>query len=61
MKTNAKKQAAGRAPRPISDPFRKPVARPGHPLTRAKPEGRAHPAERKAKHKRPPGDGEGDD
>jgi hypothetical protein len=29
-----------------------------HPLERAKPEGRAHPAERKVKHKRPPSDGE---
>jgi hypothetical protein len=61
VKTNAKQQTLGRAPRPVFDPIRKPAARPGHPLTRAKPEERAHPAERKAKHKRPPGDGGGDD
>jgi hypothetical protein len=60
VKTNAKQQATGRAPRPALDPVRKPAARPGHPLTRAKPEERAHPAERKAKHKRPPG-GTGDE
>ena len=62
MKTNAKQQAKGRgARRPVLDSVRKPAARPGHPLTRAKPEERAHPAERKAKHKRPPGDGDGED
>jgi hypothetical protein len=60
VKTNAKQQAKGRAPRPASDSVRKPAARTGHPLTRAKPEERAHPAARTAKHKRPP-DGGGDD
>lgn len=54
MKTNAKKRAARRGERPVFDSIRKPVAPPGHPLTRAKPEERAHPAERKAKHKRAP-------
>jgi hypothetical protein len=44
--------------RPGLEALRKPVAPPGHPLGRAKPEERAHPAERKVKHKRPPGDGE---
>ncbi len=39
------------------DALRKPIAPPGHPLSRAKPEERAHPAERKVKHKRPPNDG----
>ena len=59
MKTNAKKQAKKAvSPRPVFDSIRKPVAPPGHPLTRAKPEERAHPAERKAKHKRPPGETE---
>ena len=59
MKTNAKKQAKKAAgQRPVFDSIRKPVAPPGHPLTRAKPEERAHPAERKAKHKRPPGESE---
>lgn len=58
MKTNAKKQTKkpAAAARPVFDSIRKPAAPPGHPLTRAKPEERAHPAERKAKHKRPPGE-----
>jgi hypothetical protein len=38
--------------RPIFDAIRKPSAPPGHALGRAKPEERAHPAERKVKHKR---------
>jgi hypothetical protein len=59
VKLNVKKQATKRASRPVFDSTRKPAAPPGHPLTRAKPEARAHPAERKAKHKRPPGDGDG--
>jgi hypothetical protein len=54
VKTNAKKQPKGAAARPVFDSIRKPAAPPGHPLTQAKPEERAHPAERKAKHKRPP-------
>jgi hypothetical protein len=51
-------KAAGRKPnkkskeRPVFDAIRKPVAPPGHPLGRAKPEERAHPAQRKIKHKR---------
>jgi hypothetical protein len=57
MKKTGSKQAGKRAERPLFDSIRKPVAPPGHPLSRAKPEGRAHPAERKIKHKRPPGDG----
>jgi hypothetical protein len=56
VKTNAKKQARRRDERPVFDSIRKPAAPPGHPLTRAKPEERAHPAERKAKHKHSPGD-----
>ena len=58
MKKPETKQSAGREERPLFDSIRKPVAPPGHPLSRAKPEGRAHPAERKVKHKRRPGDGE---
>jgi hypothetical protein len=54
VKTKAKKQARARAARPVFDSIRKPAAPPGHPLSRAKPEERAHPAERKAKHKRAP-------
>ena len=40
--------------RPVFDSIRKPVAPPGHPLSRAKPEEVARPAQRKAKHKRRP-------
>jgi hypothetical protein len=38
--------------RPVFSAIRKPIAPPGHPLGRAKPEERVHPAKRKAKHKR---------
>ena len=58
MTKSRKTQPKSREPRPVFDAIRKPVAPPGHPLTRAKPEERAHPAERKAKHKRSPGDPE---
>ena len=54
MKKTGTKRAGKREERPLFDTVRKPVAPPGHPLSRAKPEDRAHPAERKAKHKRPP-------
>ena len=40
--------------RPVFDAIRKPVAPPGHPLSRAKPDEIARPAGRKAKHKRRP-------
>ena len=40
--------------RPVFDSIRKPVAPPGHPLSRAKPDEVARPAGRKAKHKRRP-------
>ena len=40
--------------RPVFDSIRKPVAPPGHPLSRAKPDEVARPAQRKAKHKRRP-------
>jgi hypothetical protein len=56
MKKNGTKQSPARGARPLSASVRKPVAPPGHPLTRAKPEERAHPAERKVKHKRRPDD-----
>lgn len=45
-----KKQGA----RVVFDSIRKPNAPPGHPLSRAKPDEVARPAQRKAKHKRPP-------
>jgi hypothetical protein len=56
MKKTGPKQAGKLVGRPPLDPTRTPASPPGHPLSRAKPEDRAHPAERKAKHKRPPGD-----
>jgi hypothetical protein len=40
--------------RPVFESIRKPVAPPGHPLTHAKPDEKARPALRKAKHKRRP-------
>ena len=58
MKKQDEKPAKRRAARPVFDSVRKPLAPPGHPLGRAKPEERAHPAERKAKHKRRPEQGE---
>jgi hypothetical protein len=59
MKKSSKRRSRGRdEARPLFDSSRKPVAQPGHPLSRAKPEERAHPAERKAKHKRRPGESE---
>ncbi|MCA1814869.1 MAG: hypothetical protein LC746_00390 [Acidobacteria bacterium] len=61
MKTNTKKRAKGQPARPVFESIRKPNAPPGHALTRAKPEERAHPAERKAKHKSRPDAGEDSD
>jgi len=40
--------------RPIFESIRKPAAPPGHPLTHAKPDEKARPAQRKAKHKTKP-------
>jgi len=56
MKKHGRKQSPPRESRPASASVRQPAATPGHPLTRAKPEERAHPAERKVKHKHRPGD-----
>ncbi len=39
---------------PIFEGIRKPLAPPGHPLSHAKPDAKARPAGRKAKHKRKP-------
>ena len=47
--------------RPVFDSIRKPVAPPGHPLSRAKPDEVARPAQRKAKHKRRPDVSEDDE
>jgi len=60
MKKTGTKGAGRREERPLFATARRPAAATthGHPLTRSKPEDRAHPAERKAKHKRrPAGDG----
>ncbi|HKO98257.1 MAG TPA: hypothetical protein VJU86_14765 [Pyrinomonadaceae bacterium] len=40
--------------RQIFEGIRKPLAPPGHPMTHAKPEEKARPAGRKAKHKQKP-------
>jgi hypothetical protein len=48
-------KSKGKSSRPLFDTIRKPVAPPGHPLSRAKPDEVARPAGRKAKHKRPAG------
>jgi hypothetical protein len=55
MKKNGTRQPPTREALTQSATNRRPAAHPGHPLTRAKPEERAHPAERKVKHKRRPG------
>jgi len=55
MKKNGKTLTSTRASRTQTAETRKQPAPHGHPLTRSKPEDRAHPAERKAKHKSRPG------
>jgi len=47
--------------RPIFDNIRKPGAPPGHPIANAKPNEKARPAGRKAKHKRPRSESSVDD
>jgi hypothetical protein len=56
MSSNARKPSKKPVERPLYETIRKPLAPPGHPLSRAKPEERAHPAERKVKHKRRAGE-----
>lgn len=56
MSSNAKKQSKKLGGRSSRVALRTPLAPLGHPLTRAKPEERAHPAERKVKHKRRAGE-----
>jgi len=46
----------GKMARPVFEGIRKPQAPPGHPMSHAKPEEKARPAGRKAKHKRKPED-----
>jgi len=50
----ARKRKRKLTDRTIFGTLRKPVAPPGHPLTQAKPDEKARPAGRKAKHKRRP-------
>lgn len=53
----AKKSAPakkGKKAQPIFEGIRKPLAPPGHPMTQAKPDEKARPAGRKAKHKQKP-------
>ncbi|HEY0322664.1 MAG TPA: hypothetical protein VGC66_17045 [Pyrinomonadaceae bacterium] len=54
MKKSEGKPSKSKNERPIFSTIRKPQAPPGHPLSQAKPEERAHPAGRKAKHKQRP-------
>jgi hypothetical protein len=55
MPTKAsRKRKSSRKAGLIFDSIRKPSAPPGHPLSHAKPEEKARPAGRKAKHKTKP-------
>lgn len=53
-KSSSSKSGKTKVARPVFDSIRKPVAPPGHPLSRSKPDEIARPAQRKAKHKRRP-------
>jgi hypothetical protein len=59
-KTSTSNGAKKHIARPIFNAIRKPAAPPGHPLTLAKPDEKARPARRKAKHKLRPTDLLGD-
>jgi hypothetical protein len=54
LKKTPQKAGKKTAARPVFDSIRKPPAPPGHALGQARPDDRARPAQRKAKHKRPP-------
>lgn len=58
MMKNVKQQTKKSETHPALNAARKPLAPAGHPLSRAKPEERAHPAERKVKHKHRPEESE---
>lgn len=60
MNKTGSKSPKKREERPVFDSIRKPFAPPGHPLGQAKPEERAHPSMRKAKHKQREGVGSDD-
>jgi len=49
-----KSSRARKRKKSIVDSIRRPLAPPGHPLAQAKPDEKARPAGRKAKHKRRP-------
>ena len=53
-KQSSRKRKSKQSARVIFESIRKPAAPPGHPLSHAKPEEKAWPAGRKAKHKRKP-------
>ena len=53
-KRASRNRKSSQGTRMIFDAIRKPAAPPGHPLTNAKPDEKARPAGRKAKHKRKP-------
>jgi len=54
MAKKSSRALKGKEARPIFEGIRKPLAPPGHPMTQAKPDEKARPAGRKAKHKRKP-------
>ncbi|HEX8176962.1 MAG TPA: hypothetical protein VF543_17865 [Pyrinomonadaceae bacterium] len=60
MKKSETKPSKSKSERPVFSTIRKPQAPPGHPLSQAKPEERAHPAGRKAKHKQRPSPADSD-
>jgi hypothetical protein len=53
-KKASRKRKSERSAGVIFDSIRKPLPPPGHPLSHAKPEEKARPAGRKAKHKQKP-------
>jgi len=53
-KKTSRKRKSRTAAGVIFESLRKPVAPPGHPLSHARPEEKARPAGRKAKHKQKP-------
>jgi hypothetical protein len=56
MKTPTHKSAPKRPPQVSTDATHRTKVTQGHPLERARPEERAHPSLRKAKHKHAPGE-----
>jgi hypothetical protein len=53
-KKTSQTRKAKKQTRSVFESIRKPSAPPGHPMTHAKPDEKARPAGRKAKHKRRP-------